>query len=163
MIQTDNISTAAYINKLTGPSDPLYYLGRSIQNLIQELNCDLMAKYVPGAENIITDKLSRWQDKNDWMLNPELFKLVDQKWGPHSINRMATMTNYQVKRFNSYHWDQLAEAIDAYSQKMAWRKQLRKSAIRPNREGIGKDIKVYRCLQVNVYAHTSINTNKCSI
>ena len=119
MIQTDNISTAAYINKLTGPSDPLYYLGRSIQNLIQELNCDLMAKYVPGTENIIADKLSRWQDKNDWMLNPELFKLVDQKWGPHSIDRMATMTNHQVKRFNSYHWNPLAEAIDAYSQK--WR------------------------------------------
>ncbi len=65
MIRTDNISTAAYINKLTGPSDPLYYLGRAIQNLIAELGCELMAQYVPGVENITADKLSRFQDKND--------------------------------------------------------------------------------------------------
>ena len=35
-----------------------------------------------------------------------------------SFNRLnGYLTNHQVKRFNSYHWDPLAEAIDAYSQK----------------------------------------------
>ncbi len=58
LVRTDNISAAAYINKMTGPSDPLYQLGRAIQNLSRELNIELMAQYIPGVENIAADKLS---------------------------------------------------------------------------------------------------------
>jgi hypothetical protein len=121
LLRTDNISAAAYINKMTGSSDPLYLLGRAIANLSKELNCEIMAQYIPGVENIAADRLSRWVDKNDWMLHPRYFGLLEKKWGPHSIDRMASFTNHQVPRYNSYHWDPKAEAIDSYTQN--WSKE----------------------------------------
>jgi hypothetical protein len=40
---------------------------------------------------------------------------VRNKMGPHTINQMASFTNHQVPRYNSYHWDLSTEAIDTYS------------------------------------------------
>ena len=31
------------------------------------------------------DLLSRFVDKDDWRVNPSVFRLVDAKWGPHTI------------------------------------------------------------------------------
>ena len=80
LLRTDNISTVAYINKMTGQSDPLYNLGRAIANLSKELNIELMAQHIPGVENITADRLSRMMDKNDWKLHPRYFKLIEMKW-----------------------------------------------------------------------------------
>ncbi len=121
LVRTDNISAAAYINKMTGSSTNLFNLGRSIQNLTKELEVELMAQYIPGVDNIQADRLSRIVDKNDWMLHPTIFKELEKKWGPHTIDRMATFTNHQVERYNSYRWDPRSEAVNAYAQD--WRKE----------------------------------------
>ena len=115
LIRTDNITTAAYLNKLTGSSDSLFTVGRAIHNLATNLGCEIIAQYIKGKDNIIADRLSRWHDKNDWMLHPSLFKQLNMIWGPHHIDRMASFTNHQLPRYNSFHYDPGAEAIDAIS------------------------------------------------
>ena len=36
-------------------------------------------------------RLSRELDTSDWQLNPRLFRYLNKLWGPHTIDRFATM------------------------------------------------------------------------
>ena len=97
LIWTDNITTAAYLNKITGSTDSLYLVGWAIHNLASQLGWKIITQYIKGKNNVIADKLSRWQDKNNWMLHPELFKTLELKWEPYSIDQMTSFTNYQIR------------------------------------------------------------------
>ena len=86
----------AYINKMSGKSDLLYNLeinSKSDERAEHRTNGTTHS----GVENITADHLSRWVDKNHWKLHPRFFKLIEMKWGPHSIDRMASFTNHQLK------------------------------------------------------------------
>ena len=51
-------------------------------------------------QNEQADYISRLVDYDDWMLNPEIFHLLDAMWRPHTIDRFANMFNNQLVRFN---------------------------------------------------------------
>lgn len=59
------------------------------------------AQWIPRDANSRADLLSRFVDKDDWSLNPEVFAFLDCQWGPHSIDRFASHYNAQVKIFHS--------------------------------------------------------------
>ena len=54
---------------------------------------------VPRADNELADCLSRVVDPDDWMLHPDLFKLITFKWGPLDVDRMARSYNTHMPRF----------------------------------------------------------------
>ena len=54
-------------------------------------------QWIPRAENELADYLSRIVDPDDWMLSPDLFKLID-------VDRMACSYNSHLPRFNSKFW-----------------------------------------------------------
>ena len=43
------------------------------------------------------------------------FKVLDQKWGPHNIDRFASFFNTQLPRFNSRYWNPGTEGVDAFT------------------------------------------------
>ena len=43
------------------------------------------AQWIPRSLNERADPLSRFVDKDDWRVNPSVFRLVDTKWGPHRL------------------------------------------------------------------------------
>ena len=45
----------------------------------------LEAQWIPRSLNERADLLTRFVDKDDWRLNPSVFRLVDAKWGPHRL------------------------------------------------------------------------------
>ena len=47
------------------------------------------------------------------------FHFVDQVWGPHTIDRFASVSNTKLSRFNSLFWYPESEAVDAFTQ--SWR------------------------------------------
>ena len=59
------------------------------------------AQWIPRSLNERADLLSRFVDKDDWRVNPSMFRLVDAKWGPHTIDHFASYYNAQLPRFNS--------------------------------------------------------------
>ena len=81
------------------------------------LMCDiaLEAQWLPRSENHLADCLSKAVDFDDWKLNPQMFNLIDQKWGPFSVDRFSSNYNNQIERFNSRFWCPEAEAVDAFS------------------------------------------------
>ena len=77
----------------------------------------LVAKHLPGVLNTIADQES-WvmRDRSDWMLNPRIFKKIQQKWGPLEVDMFASRLTTQLKRFFSWRPDPEAEALNAFNQ-----------------------------------------------
>ena len=50
-----------------------------------------------------------------------MYKLLDAKWGPHTVDRFATCYNVQVERFNSRYACPGSEAVDAFT--VDWSKE----------------------------------------
>ena len=90
-----------------------------IFSLCQENRVRLNVTWVPREENQMADTLSRVTDSDDWRLCIETFRLLDDLWGPHSVDRFASNLSFQLPRFNSRWWCPGSEAVDAFTQNWA--------------------------------------------
>ena len=70
--------------------------------------------WVGRLENKHADFLSRCNDSDDWRVAPLVFKALDNKWGPHSVDRFATDYNTHCARFNSRWWCKGTEQVDSF-------------------------------------------------
>ena len=116
LLWEDNQAVQHILTNLTSRSPELMHELRKLWWLLDSNDITLRAKYSRSAANVWADRLSRAVDNGDWKLNPSLFQLFDERWGPHSFDRFATANNCQVPRFNSAHPDPLATGIDAFAQ-----------------------------------------------
>ena len=71
---------------------------------------------MPREENARADLLSRFIDRDDRSLNPEVFMSLDARWGPHTVDRFPSYFNSQVVRFNSKYLSPGCYAVDALAQ-----------------------------------------------
>lgn len=115
-ILTDNITAMAYIVNKGGPSKDLTQIAIAIWHLCHQKDIHIQASHIRGLDNTQADQLSRITDNYNWQLHPQLFHLIDRTFGPHSIDRFASVVNTQLPRFNSRFWEPETEGIDALSQ-----------------------------------------------
>lgn len=115
-VLTDNISACAYINNLGGPSIKLTNLMSALWADCSRLGITLTARHLAGVLNIQADKLSRPHSPYEWRLHPKIFGYIDSQFGPHTVDRFASLTSTQLPRYNSFHWDPLTSGIDALAQ-----------------------------------------------
>ncbi len=74
----------------------------------------VVAEHLPGVKNKWADALSRLpKDRSDWKLNSGVFRLLDKRWGPHSIDWFATRVNTQLPRYASWTADEGCVYVDA--------------------------------------------------
>jgi len=76
----------------------------------------LEAQWIPRSLNERADLLNRFVDKDDWSVNPSVFRVIDTKWGPHTIDRFASHYNAQVPRFDSKFASSGCGGVDALAQ-----------------------------------------------
>ena len=76
----------------------------------------LEAQWIPRSLTERADLLSRFVDKDDWSVNPSVFRVIDAKWGPHTIDRFASHYNAQVPRFISKFASPGCSGVDALAQ-----------------------------------------------
>jgi hypothetical protein len=63
-------------------------------------------------------------DYEEWKLNPLIFKHLQPRWGPHTVDRFAYMLNTQLPRFNARWRDPQCEDIDSlHLSDDAWRRE----------------------------------------
>ena len=55
----------------------------------------------------------------DWFVCPRIFRLLDLKMGPHSIDRFADEHYHLLPRFDSRFWNPRCEAMDTFTR--SWR------------------------------------------
>ena len=115
-ILTDNITSLAYVNNMGGPSRELSHITKAIWSLALNSNMHIHCNHISGIKNLHADYLSRIFDRYNWMLHPNLFKVIDSVWGKHTVDRFASCTNTQLPRFNSRFMEPHSEGIDALAQ-----------------------------------------------
>ena len=119
-VLTDNSTTVAYLNNMGGPVMQLTEVAESIWANVLAQECHLQARHVPGVQNTQADHLSRLPLHYEWQLNPLVFNRIDNIWGPHSIDRFASVTTTQLQTYNSRFADPQTHGIDALAQQ-DWR------------------------------------------
>ena len=94
------MSVVSHINKLGGTRSPIlvewtqrmfaWCVGRRIR---------IEAQHLPGKANITADFLSRHlSDRTDWILN-NIFRAINQTWGPLQVDLFATCVSTQLQQF----------------------------------------------------------------
>ena len=76
----------------------------------------ISAVHLAGILNSRADFLSRLESTHEWKLHSNLFRQLDQLWGPHTVDRFAASHNAQLEVFNSLYWDPKTSAIDTMAQ-----------------------------------------------
>ena len=114
-IFTDN-QGAARIVAIGSSKINLQALAMDIFNLFLVDSIILEARWIPRSLNERADLLSRFVDKDDWSVNPSVFRVIDAKWGPHTIDRFALHYNAQVPRFISKFASPGCSGVDALAQ-----------------------------------------------
>jgi len=115
-VLSDNVTTVAMITGMGGSIASLDAIARSIHIVAMEANIKLQAKYLSGTQNWRADLLSRIESSYEWMLHPQLFKMLDRKWGPHDVDRFASIPSTQLKTYNSLFYDPFTSGVDALAQ-----------------------------------------------
>lgn len=116
-VLSDNVTTVAFINNMGGPSQPLNEIARLIHQEAINMNVKIVASYLAGPRNWKADQLSRLKSTYEWKLHPNIFRLIDQYWGPHQVDRFASMLTTQLPHYNSLYWDPLSAGVNALAQK----------------------------------------------
>lgn len=115
-VLSDNSTAVAYVRNLGGPIMKLTKLAESIWATAYKAKITLSIKHLPGKINTWADHLSRLPLQYEWRLNPRLFARLDKMWGPHTIDRFASISTTQLPMYNSRYSDPGTAGIDALAQ-----------------------------------------------
>lgn len=115
-VLSDNVTTTAYLNHMGGPRHCMSLVAKAVWALAHKLDISLAVRYLPGKDNVIADTLSRLCDPYEWRLHPRVFNRINKAFGPHSIDRFASLQSTQLPRYNAVCHDPAAEAVDALAQ-----------------------------------------------
>ena len=115
-ILSDNVSAVCYINMQGGPAMELSRIARAIWSLAMEHNIQLKAQHLKGVLNIQADALSRLSSQYEWCLHQKVYDYLNVLWGPHTIDRFATMATTKCISYNSRFLDPASMGVDALLQ-----------------------------------------------
>ncbi len=118
-VRSDNSTTVAAVQRVTGGSTRLNNLALRIANLASSETMTIWAIHVPGVKNKEADLLSRQfaTPKYEWSLAKSAFAAIQDKLRlTCSVDRFAALHNHLLPRYNSRLPDPAAEAQNALAQ-----------------------------------------------
>ena len=119
-IQSDNVTTVAYIRNMGGIRSLLCdSIASELWAWCIERKVWVSATHIPGKLNIEADQESRTQDLDtEWELNAEVFHSVVELWGLPEVDLFASRINHKIDCYVSWRPDPSAIHIDAFT--MSW-------------------------------------------
>ena len=112
----DNQAVVAVLTSWTSRSPLLMGLLRRLWWLLDTHDVSLSPAYIRSAANVWADHLSRLVDTGDWRLSSASFARVQAAWGPHTVDRFASINNALLPRYNSAWADPRTAGVDCFSQ-----------------------------------------------
>ena len=110
-VMCDNTTAVSHINNMGGTKSlRCNQQTKLIWSWCEKRSIWLTAAFIPGIENIEADSASRkFNENTEWMLNPDIFASIANKFGWPEIDLFASLANKQIKNFAS--WKPDPEAI----------------------------------------------------
>ena len=115
----DNQAVVQILTNVTSRSPAMMKELRKLWRLLDLADISLRTRYIRSAANVWADKLSRRENRDDWMLGWAYFNALEERWGPHTVERFATANNTHLARFNSQFNSPGSEGVDAMA--LPWR------------------------------------------
>ncbi|MES9879251.1 MAG: DNA N-6-adenine-methyltransferase [Sedimenticola sp.] len=91
-----------------------------IRGICDFQNIAIVPKWVPRADNMVADRLSKTYDCDDWQIAEHVFSVLNVEWGPFDVDRFASNLNNKCVVFNSKWWCPGTSGVDAFEQN--WQK-----------------------------------------
>ena len=82
----------------------------------QDLEVSITVGHLRGILNGRADELSHQVSPYEWMLHRKIFKVIDDMWGLHQVDRFASLNTMQLPVYNSFFADPCTSAVDAMGQ-----------------------------------------------
>jgi hypothetical protein len=111
---TDNQAVTSIVEKGSMKQD-LNTLALQIFQICLQNNIDITVDWVPREHNQQADDLSKVLDMDDWSINSNVFKYVNNVHGPFSIDLFASNRTRQVDKFYSKYWCEGSWGVDAFA------------------------------------------------
>ena len=111
----DNQVVLYCIKAMTSHSPSLMAPLRRLQAACTTRHILLDPEYIPSAENVLPDRLSRVRTGEDYRLHPRLYARLERAFGTRTLDRFASANNALCPRFNSAHWDVGTSGVNAFS------------------------------------------------
>ena len=83
-------------------------------------NMTIGTQWIPREMNQEADYLSKCSNNDDWSIQNWVFVMLDKKWGPHTVDRFASLVTAKCIRFNSKWWVPKTEGINAFDQRWSF-------------------------------------------
>ena len=113
-IQTDSLNVV-HVHMKGSRKRVLNAAAKRLYWFCREHSILLNVNWVPREENQQADDASKLADSDDWCLNPSIFRDLDARWGPHSIDLFASSRNSHCERFFSRYWCPGCLGVNAFS------------------------------------------------
>ena len=120
-MMVDNQS-AARILEVGSMKTELHQIAMEIFFLCLKNGITLEVEWIPREENEAADSASRMAamvDTDDWQLRSSFFSILNNKWGPISIDCFANYYNAKLPRFYSLFNSRGCEGVDAFAHNWA--------------------------------------------
>lgn len=85
----DNSAFEMLLSKFASPSAEMMVEIRQLFLWTQVLEVTLLPKRVTSEANAV-DGLSRWHNVDDWRLPGPAFAVLERRFGPHDVDRIAS-------------------------------------------------------------------------
>ena len=92
-------------------------IARAIWSVALEHGITLKAQHLKGVLNVQADTLSRLSSKYEWSIQQNIYDYLNVLWGPHTLDRFATMATTKCEKYNSRFLDPQSVGVDALLQK----------------------------------------------
>jgi ribonuclease HI len=118
LICSDNTTTVSTINRQGGTrSWALTNLAWELWDLVDSVQCQIWARFIPGRLNAQADWLSRGQQTipTEWSLSDSVLQEVWKVWGVPRVDLFATHLNHKLPRFVSPFPHKEAWKVNAFS------------------------------------------------
>ena len=117
LIQTDNVTVAAYINKQGGThSRSLNIQALEFWTWCLQREITPSASHIPGLQNLSADCLSRGlSSPGEWTLSRRVMSMLKRVFGLQSVDLFASALNAQLPRFCSRGRDPGAWRVNAFT------------------------------------------------
>ncbi|KAL9658538.1 hypothetical protein ABK040_006077 [Willaertia magna] len=100
LIRTNNMTALYYLRKGYRRIDSLTRIAREIWDVCHTNGWHIKkVNYIPSASNIIPDLISR---KSEWSTSRNLFLMLNEKFGPFTVDRFASVNNHHIAKFNDW-------------------------------------------------------------